>query len=152
MRCVRRLCCLLPRQVLPSCAWCRMCCALTLCHRHPALVTGTQPLAPEMFQMQPQASDIRTSIFLLLPWHFLFLTADVPALPFAKGLKGFCVSVLSLCHFSWINPVHVGLCSSVRRVWGCATATAFPLTPTFLLVPCCSPAVQDSDLLTTPAS
>lgn len=60
------------------------------------------------------SSGLPASIFLPLPWHFLYLIDDVPALPFAKGLRGFCISVLSLCHFSWISLVHVGLCSSVR--------------------------------------
>lgn len=82
-----------------------LCTHTLLCHRHP-------PLALEHSHWHWKCSQYRhkpltflllglpASIFLPLPCHFLYLTATVPALPFAKALRGFCVSVLSLCHLS----------------------------------------------------
>lgn len=114
------LCCLLPGQVLPSCAWCRMCCAHTL--------LCPQASSPWPWDTATGTGNVRntgTSLWRSYFWvaclysssppgRFLYLTADVPALPFAKGLRGFCIPVLSLCHLSWMDLVHVGLCSGVR--------------------------------------
>lgn len=79
MRYIRRLCCLLP---LAGCAkLCMMqsvlCTHTLLCHRHPALGTGTQPLALEVFKTQHKPLT-----FLLLACLPLFffpsLTFSVP--------------------------------------------------------------------------
>ena len=54
--------------------------------------------------------------FLPLSWHFLYLIADVPALPFAKGLKGFHIS---LCFHALPLLIYLTLCIfDSRTMWG----------------------------------
>lgn len=161
MRCVRRLCSLLPRQVLPRCAWCAMCCTLTLCHRHPPLGTGTQPLALEMFKIQAQASDILTSGLPASYFSSPSLTFSVPhswCASFAicyrsqRVLYLFAFSLPLLMNITWCMLDSATVSGPDVSLGLCHLGCCLPSYPTFLLVPCCTPAVQDSDLLITPAS
>lgn len=153
MRYIRRLCCLLP---LAGCAkLCMMqsvlCTHTLLCHRHPALGTGTQPLALEVFKTQHKPLT-----FLLLACLPLFffpsLTFSVPhswCASFAicwRSQRVLCAFPLALAMNEPCACWALQWCQSWAR--GCC----LPSLPSFVPVPSCTPAVQGSDLLITPAS
>lgn len=145
--CVRRLCCLLPGQVVPSCAWCRMCCALTLCS-----ATGIIPLALGHSPWHQKCSKYRhkplTFLLLgcLLLFSFPFLAIFCPSQLLCQlcRLPGLSEGSVSLCfHSATCREFTLGMLGSAVvsapavSLGLCHLGCAFPPTPTLLLVPSC---------------